>query len=68
MIDGSTPMLEAKLAGEEVTRPEPVQEAPVVDLMDALRKSVADAQKRRAEPAGKPKAKRSSRPRAAAKG
>jgi DNA end-binding protein Ku len=37
-------MLEAKLAGEEIKRPEPVQETPVVDLMEALRRSVADAQ------------------------
>jgi DNA end-binding protein Ku len=37
-------MLEAKLAGEEITRPEPVAETPVVDLMEALRRSVADAQ------------------------
>jgi DNA end-binding protein Ku len=36
-------MLEAKLAGEEITRPEPVTVAPVVDLMDALRQSVAQA-------------------------
>jgi DNA end-binding protein Ku len=34
-------MLEAKLAGEEITAPEPVAEAPVVDLMEALKKSVA---------------------------
>ncbi len=40
-------MLEAKLSGEEVARPEPVAETPVIDLMDALRKSVADAQGRR---------------------
>jgi DNA end-binding protein Ku len=38
-------MLEAKLAGEEITRPEPVAAAPVVDLMEALRQSVAQAQK-----------------------
>jgi DNA end-binding protein Ku len=37
-------MLEAKLAGEEVARPEPVQETPVVDLMEALRRSVAEAE------------------------
>jgi DNA end-binding protein Ku len=36
-------MLEAKLAGEEITRPEPVTVAPVVDLMEALRQSVAQA-------------------------
>jgi DNA end-binding protein Ku len=34
-------MLEVKLAGEVVVRPEPVTEAPVVDLMEALRQSVA---------------------------
>ena len=33
-------MLEAKLAGEEIKRPEPVAETPVVDLMEALRRSV----------------------------
>jgi DNA end-binding protein Ku len=39
-------MLEAKLAGEEIARPEPeAEEAPVVDLMEALRKSVAEASK-----------------------
>jgi DNA end-binding protein Ku len=60
-------MLEAKLAGEEVKRPEPVaEEAPVIDLMEALRQSVSDAQKK-AEPA-KPKSGRSggTRKRAAA--
>ena len=40
-------MLEAKLAGEEIARPEPVEETPVVDLMEALRRSVADVQDRR---------------------
>jgi DNA end-binding protein Ku len=40
-------MLEAKLQGEEVKRPEPVPETPVVDLMEALRRSVAEAQDRR---------------------
>jgi DNA end-binding protein Ku len=43
-------MLEAKLAGEEIAQPEPVEEAPVIDLMEALKASVADAQSRR--PAG----------------
>ncbi len=37
-------MLEAKLAGKEITRPEPVEETPVVDLMEALRRSVEQAQ------------------------
>jgi DNA end-binding protein Ku len=41
-------MLEAKLAGQEIVAPEPVAEAPVIDLMEALRQSVADAQGRRA--------------------
>ena len=36
-------MLEAKLAGEEISKPEPVPETPVVDLMEALRRSVAAA-------------------------
>jgi DNA end-binding protein Ku len=36
-------MLEAKLAGEEIARPEPVKAAPVVDLMEALRQSVSQA-------------------------
>jgi DNA end-binding protein Ku len=41
-------MLEAKLAGEEIKRPEPEpEEAPVIDLMDALRQSVSEAQKQR---------------------
>jgi DNA end-binding protein Ku len=41
-------MLEAKLAGEEIQKPEPVAEAPVVDLMEALRRSVAEAQEKKA--------------------
>jgi DNA end-binding protein Ku len=41
-------MLEAKLAGEEIREPEPVQETPVIDLMEALRASVADAQRKKA--------------------
>jgi DNA end-binding protein Ku len=36
-------LLEAKLAGEEIAKPEPVPEAPVIDLMDALRRSVEEA-------------------------
>jgi len=41
-------MLESKLAGHEIAMPEPVAETPVIDLMEALRQSVADAQGRRA--------------------
>jgi DNA end-binding protein Ku len=36
-------LLEAKLSGEEISLPEPVAEAPVIDLMEALRASVAAA-------------------------
>lgn len=53
-------LLEAKLAGQEITAPEPVEEkAPVVDLMEALRASVAEAQgagKSKKAPAKKTKA------------
>src|SRR2546429_3448471 len=37
-------MLDAKLAGEQIARPEPVAETPVIDLMEALRRSVAETQ------------------------
>jgi DNA end-binding protein Ku len=53
-------MLEAKLAGEAITRPEPVAETPVVDLMEALRRSVAEVQSRgdgSKDGAGKPSGK-----------
>jgi DNA end-binding protein Ku len=43
-------MLEAKLAGREITAPEPVPQAPVVDLMEALRRSVAETQGRKGGP------------------
>jgi DNA end-binding protein Ku len=46
-------MLDAKLAGEAITRPEPVTETPVVDLMEALRRSVAEVQDRRGGAAAK---------------
>ena len=41
-------MLEAKLAGQEIVAPEPVAETPAIDLMEALKQSVAEAQGRRA--------------------
>jgi DNA end-binding protein Ku len=47
-------MLDAKLKGEAIKRPEPVPETPVIDLMEALRRSVADVQGKRAT-AAKPK-------------
>jgi DNA end-binding protein Ku len=59
-------MLEAKLAGEEIKKPEPVEATPVVDLMDALRKSVDEAQKKKAPARGKAKSASGSRKRAAA--
>ena len=61
-------MLEAKVAGQEIARPEPAPEAPVIDLMDALKQSVAQAQQDKGKPASaKPKKKPSSgRKRAAA--
>lgn len=39
-------LLEAKMRGEEIAVPEPVAEAPVIDLMEALKASVAAAKKR----------------------
>jgi DNA end-binding protein Ku len=61
-------MLEAKLEGKEITRPEPVTTAPVVDLMDALKQSVAQAQKNKKAPTkGKSKKAPASRKRAAAR-
>jgi DNA end-binding protein Ku len=44
-------MLEAKLEGKEITAPEPAPVAPVIDLMDALKQSVAQAKKDRGAPA-----------------
>jgi DNA end-binding protein Ku len=50
-------MLEAKLAGQEVSKPAPIPETPVVDLMEALRRSVAEAQGRK-QTAASPSKKR----------
>ena len=59
-------LLEAKLAGEEIAAaPEPAEEVPVVDLMEALRRSVEEA-KQAKQPAKKPAAKSAARPRKAA--
>jgi DNA end-binding protein Ku len=66
-------LLEAKLAGEEIAAPEPVEEeaAPVVDLMAALRASVAEAQGKKSTKAsakkGKPASSTASRRKVAAK-
>ena len=51
-------VLEAKAAGHEIALPEPETETPVVDLMEALRASVAAASKK---PAAKEKAAAPSR-------
>jgi len=56
-------LLEAKLAGQEITAPEPVEPTPVVDLMEALRASVAAASKK---PAATKKAAAPSRKKTAA--
>jgi DNA end-binding protein Ku len=40
-------MLEAKLDGQEISKPEPVPETPVVDLMEALKRSVEEAKDRK---------------------
>jgi DNA end-binding protein Ku len=44
-------MLEAKVSGQEITKPEPVPETPVGDLMEALKRSVAEAQEKKTPPA-----------------
>ena len=54
-------LLEAKLRGEEIVTPEPVADVPVLDLMEALRRSVAAAKKPAEE------SKTPSKPRARAK-
>jgi DNA end-binding protein Ku len=59
-------MLEAKLAGEEISVPEPEPEAPVVDLMEALRRSVAEIKDKEEAP-GKKKAAAKPRKKAAAR-
>ena len=62
-------MLEAKLAGQEITAPEPTPEAPVVDLLEALRRSVAESKEKKTSKARKGKAaeKAPARSRAGAK-
>ena len=60
-------VLEAKLAGEEIAIPEPEPEAPVVDLMEALRRSVDEAKERKATSADGKAKKAPARSRAKAK-
>ena len=54
-------MLEAKLDGKEIAKPEPVPEAPVVDLLEALKKSVAEAKDRKTPSASSSKTKAASK-------
>ena len=52
-------MLEAKLAGKEIVAPEQPEPAPVVDLLEALKESVAQARKEKKAPAtNKPAARK----------
>jgi DNA end-binding protein Ku len=54
-------MLEAKLDGKEIAKPEPVPEAPVVDLLEALKKSVAEAKERKTPSGSSSKTKAASK-------
>ena len=54
-------MLEAKLDGKEIAKPEPVPEAPVVDLLEALKKSVAEAKDRKTPSTSSSKTKAASK-------
>jgi DNA end-binding protein Ku len=55
-------MLEAKLEGHEIVKPEPQPETPVIDLMEALKASVAETKKqpepKKAKAAAGPKRRR----------
>ena len=57
-------LLEAKLSGEELAVPEPVTVAPVIDLMEALKASVAAAKKSSADAENPTRAKSKARSRA----
>jgi DNA end-binding protein Ku len=50
-------MLEAKLDGQEISKPEPAPETPVVDLMEALKRSVEEAKERKTTAKASPKKK-----------
>jgi DNA end-binding protein Ku len=51
-----TKLIEAKVAGQEIVAPPQEEEAPIINLMDALRQSVAQAQKRGSNGVPAPKA------------
>jgi DNA end-binding protein Ku len=59
--DSLRQLLEAKLEGRELEEPEPVPEAPVVDLMEALRASVEAAKRPAAGKAKTPRKRASAR-------
>src|SRR6476469_7266804 len=48
-------MLEAKLDGQEIAKPEPVAETPIVDLMEALKRSVEEVKGRKSTKAASKK-------------
>lgn len=55
-------LLEAKLSGEEITTaPEPASETPVIDLMEALRRSVEEAQQGKQKATARPRQKAAAR-------
>jgi DNA end-binding protein Ku len=60
-------MLDAKLEGKEIKAPEPAPEVAVVDLMEALKQSVAQAQKTKDKAAPAKKKAAAGRKRAAAR-
>jgi DNA end-binding protein Ku len=49
-----TELIQKKVAGEEIVAPPAHEHAPVINLMDALRASLAEVQKGQPEEAGKP--------------
>ena len=51
-------MLDAKLEGREISVPEPAEPAQVVDLMQALKESVAQAQQKKSKPPAKAPARK----------
>jgi DNA end-binding protein Ku len=51
-------MLDAKLEGKEISVPEPAEPAQVVDLMQALKESVAQAQQKKSKPPAKAPARK----------
>jgi DNA end-binding protein Ku len=60
-------MLEAKLKGEEIAKPEPVPETPVIDLMEALKQSVAEVSDKKPAKRARAASKGGSRKRVAAR-